>query len=367
MAPGSSIKVKQSVYPADSLTSSSSQPYIEKDDTSQLSPKQQKLMKEFKNLPWFERRYGFKAPIVWRNIAVAIFAHLVGVYGVMVYAPKIKFASWILFLIVYLCSGLGVTAGAHRLWSHKSYKARLPFKVALMLFNCISMQNDLIEWCRDHRVHHKYTETDADPHNALRGFFFAHMGWLMMKKHPDIRSKGKNVDMSDLCADSVLLFQRRHYRKLCITISIVLPTVIPWLCWGEDIIGSYLILFVTRYILTLHSTWLVNSAAHLWGNRHYDGTINPRDNWFVCITSIGEGWHNYHHTFPYDYSTSEWGPKLNMTTIILDLMAALGLVYARKQVSQQAIDRVRKRLGNLSSSHSSIISHSTPSPLLSTS
>ena len=71
-------------------------------------------------------------------------------------------------------------------------------------------QNDILDWSRDHRVHHKYSETDADPHNAKRGFFFAHVGWLLVKKHPDVMEKGRGLDYSDLYADKVVMFQRRH-------------------------------------------------------------------------------------------------------------------------------------------------------------
>ena len=318
------------------------------EDLTALSPKVQRLIEEFENLPWFERTFGYRAPIVWYNVLVATVGHMVMIYGAIVYGPKATWGSWIFYLFLYLFSGLGVTAGAHRYWAHKTYKAKLPFQIILMCFNCISMQNDILEWSRDHRVHHKYTETDADPHNALRGFFFAHMGWLMMKKHPQVFIKGKNVDISDLKRDPVVLFQHNYYLPLCFLFSVFLPVVIPCVFWGESITVAFFILFLFRYIMTLHSTWFVNSAAHLWGERPYDGRINPSDNRFVCFAAIGEGWHNYHHTFPYDYATSEYGPRLNMTTIILDLMSALGLVYDRKQVSQEAIDRVRKRLGDLS-------------------
>ena len=351
MAPGSakedvsSPQVSSPVSATDSSSSSLTPSYR---DLQSLSPRIQKLIREFDNLPWFERTFGFQAPIVWFNVYAAVVGHLLALFGALRYGPQATWTSWIFYLFLYLFSGLGVTAGVHRYWSHKSYKARMPFQIALMVFNCISMQNDIIEWCRDHRVHHKYTETNADPHNALRGFFFAHMGWLMMKKHPDVFIKGKNVEISDLKADPVVRFQHRYYLKLCFLFSLFLPTIIPWLVWKEDLVVSFFILFLFRYIMTLHSTWFVNSAAHLWGERRYDGRINPSDNRFVCVASIGEGWHNYHHTFPHDYATSEWGPRINMTTIILDLMAAIGLVYDRKQASQDAIDRVRRRLGDLS-------------------
>jgi stearoyl-CoA desaturase (delta-9 desaturase) len=211
------------------------------------------------------------------------------------------------------------------------------------------MQNDILEWCRDHRVHHKYSETSADPHNAKRGFFFAHIGWLMMKKHPDIIIKGRNIDISDLKRDPVVMFHHRHYALLSLVFSVLLPILIPCYFWNENLVTAYIFLVVFRLMTTLHSTWLVNSAAHLWGSRNYDKNINPSDNRFVSFAAIGEGWHNYHHTFPYDYGASEWGPRINLSTIIIDLLAAVGMVYDRKQVSQQAIERVRKRVGDLSS------------------
>lgn len=105
--------------------------------------------------------------------------------------------------------GLGITAGAHRLWAHRAYKARLPLRILLTFFNTVAFEDCAIHWARDHRVHHKYSETDADPHNATRGFFFSHVGWLLCKKHPEVISKGKKIDLSDLENDPVLDFQRK--------------------------------------------------------------------------------------------------------------------------------------------------------------
>lgn len=291
--------------------------------------------------------FGFLTPIVWGNVVIIAALHCMALVGVIL-GPFMKWQSMVFFLFYYLFSGVGVTAGAHRLWAHKTYKAKLPLQIALMCFNCISMQNDILTWSRDHRVHHKYTETHADPHNALRGFFFAHVGWLLIRKHPDVFIKGKNVDLSDLFNDPVVMFQRRYYLPMCIFFTIVIPVVVPWYFWGESLgVGSFT-LFAFRYVMTLHSTWLVNSAAHLWGSRPYDKHMNPSDNRFVCVAAIGEGYHNYHHTFPYDYATSEWGPSINMTTVFIDMCATFGLVYDRKQVSQEAIERIRKRKGDLS-------------------
>lgn len=110
---------------------------------------------------------------------------------------------------LYIISGLGITAGAHRLWAHRSYKAKWPLRLILMIFNTIAFQDAAYHWARDHRVHHKYSETDADPHNATRGFFFSHIGWLLCKKHPEVKAKGKGVDLSDLKSDKIIMFQKK--------------------------------------------------------------------------------------------------------------------------------------------------------------
>ena len=348
MAPGAEPKLAAGEELTNAAYLEDSDFSVTKEEVAKLEPRIKKLIQEYHNLPAFERTFGFKAPIVWFNVVGFIFLHAVALLACY-YGPLATWNSWFFFLFLYLFSGLGVTAGVHRYWAHKTYKATLPMQIVLMCFNCISMQNDIIEWCRDHRVHHKYTETSADPHNAKRGFFFAHIGWLMMKKHPDVFIKGRNVDLSDLKRDPVVKFQHRYYLPLCFFFTVFLPTFIPYFFWGEQFWVAFIVLFAFRYVMTLHSTWLVNSAAHLWGSRNYDKDLNPSDNRFVSFAAIGEGWHNYHHTFPYDYATSEWGPRINMTTIFIDFMASIGIVYDRKQVSQEAIDRVRRRKGDLSS------------------
>lgn len=112
-------------------------------------------------------------------------------------------------LALGMFGAFGITAGAHRLWSHRSYKAKWPLRLILMLSQTLAFQNSIYEWVRDHRVHHKFTDTDADPHNARRGFFFSHIGWLMVKKHPDVKARGKAVDMSDLETDGIVMFQKK--------------------------------------------------------------------------------------------------------------------------------------------------------------
>lgn len=196
-------------------------------------------------------------------------------------------------------------------------------KILLIFFQTIAFQNSVYEWARDHRVHHKFTDTNADPHNSKRGFFFSHMGWLLCKKHPDVKKFGDKIDMSDLKNDPCVMFQHNHYLVLMVFISFILPAAIPCLLWNETFKASFLNASVFRYILSLHLTWLINSAAHKYGNYPFDKydfmllliivlnfngfeklfyrNISPTDSHLVAFLALGEGWHNYHHVFPCNY------------------------------------------------------------------
>lgn len=128
----------------------------------------------------------------------------------------------------------------------------------------------------------------------------------------------------------------------------IVPTVVPYL-WGESIWFAYFTAFAFRYICLLHATWSVNSFAHMFGDKPYDVTINPSENAVVTYFTCGEGFHNYHHTFPQDYATSEFGTKSNMTTRYIDFFARIGWVYDRKTIPKDVIIKRMQRTGNLRS------------------
>ena len=127
-------------------------------------------------------------------------------------------------------------------------------------------------------------------------------------------------------------------------VGFVLPTLIPHLFWGESLTTAYF-MAVVRYVAVLHFTWLVNSAAHFYGMKPYDRTIGPTENMAVSVLAMGEGFHNYHHTFPYDYSTSEWGGSYNVTTIFIEAMAAIGQAYDLRRASEETVKARAARTG----------------------
>jgi len=125
---------------------------------------------------WKEGNYN------WPMIIYISLVHIAASIGVLRVLDCKWQTLWLAFWL-WPVTGLGITAGVHRLWAHRSYNAKTPYRILLMLFNSIANQGSIYHWSRDHRVHHKYSETDADPHNATRGLFFSHMGWLLVKKH----------------------------------------------------------------------------------------------------------------------------------------------------------------------------------------
>ncbi|CAK1540452.1 unnamed protein product [Leptosia nina] len=287
-----------------------------------------------------------KWQIVWRNVIIFAALHLGAVYGGYLFLMKAMWATRLFAVFLYLCSGLGITAGAHRLWAHKSYKARLPLRILLTVFNTIAFQDSALDWARDHRMHHKYSETDADPHNATRGFFFSHVGWLLVRKHSEIKAKGHTIDMSDLKADPILRFQKKYYVYLMPLACFIMPSYVPTL-WGESLWNGYFVCAIFRYVYVLNVTWLVNSAAHKWGSKPYDKNINPVETKPVSLVVLGEGFHNYHHVFPWDYKTAELGNySLNFTKLFIDTMAKIGWAYDLKTVSTEVIEKRVKRTGD---------------------
>jgi stearoyl-CoA desaturase (Delta-9 desaturase) len=214
-----------------------------------------------------------------------------------------------------------------------------------MICNSIANQGSLFHWCRDHRVHHKYTETNADPHNATRGFFFAHMGWLFVKKHPDVIAAGRTMDFTDLSDDPVVMFQKRYDPWMALYMCYVMPAQIAYYGWNENFWNAFFVAGGLRYCIVLHFTWLVNSAAHLMGDHPYDVLSYPAENPFVSLCAMGEGWHNWHHKYPFDYAASEFGvsSQFNPSKLLIDMLAAVGLVWGRKRgTSAWTMGRARR-------------------------
>lgn len=263
-------------------------------------------------------------------ISLAHCSAAVGIFTV----PFCKKSTLLWAFVLWIISGNGITGGVHRLWAHRSYKATFALRVFLMLSNSIANQGSIWHWARDHRVHHKHSETDADPHNAKRGFFFSHMGWLLVKKHPAVIEAGKSLNFDDLLEDSVVVFQKKWDPWFSLFMCFIFPAIIAT-SWGEDFWNAFFVAGSLRYVVVLHITWSVNSFAHFFGDHPYDPKSWPAENPGVALFSLGEGWHNWHHKYPFDYAASEFGidKQFNPTKLFIDTCYYFGLAYDRKRAT----------------------------------
>lgn len=298
------------------------------------------------DIPVTEYKKTVKSRLSWPMIIVYAYFHIVAVYGLYLIFTSAKILTSLSVVVLYELGILGITAGVHRLWAHRAYKAKWQLRLLLTILQTLAFQAPIIDWARDHRVHHKFNETDADPYNARRGFFFSHIGWMFFRKHPEVKAKGKGIDSSDLYADPFLRYQKKYYYYIMPILCFVIPTYMPMYLWNETFANSFTI-NILRYILTLNSTLAVNSVAHRWGSKPYDKSLNPSENFTMSLLTLGEGWHNYHHAFPWDYKTAELGKySTNLTTAFIDLMAKIGWAYDLKSTSEDMIKKRVQRTGD---------------------
>ncbi|XP_034187660.2 acyl-CoA Delta-9 desaturase-like [Osmia lignaria lignaria] len=285
----------------------------------------------------------YKHEYLWTHIvahSILQIGWLIGIYTTFVYA-KAATILWAVF--VGFLAGQGVGIGAHRGYSHKCFKSTLPLKVALLVCQTMAGQNSMFTWSRDHRVHHKYSDTDLDPHNANRGLFFSHIGWMMAKKHPLLRKKQMEIDVEDLLQDKLLMFQHKYFVYLYVLLAVIIPVGVPIYFWNESLWSSLFTVYFFPYVTNLHSTWSTNSFAHHFGRKPYDSRIRATDSPISSILTMGEGWHNFHHAFPWDY---RMGRKFSLSASLLDLLAYLGLAYDLKIAAPNVIQGHMKRHGD---------------------
>uniref|UniRef100_A0A8D9B5L4 Acyl-CoA desaturase n=1 Tax=Cacopsylla melanoneura TaxID=428564 RepID=A0A8D9B5L4_9HEMI len=287
----------------------------------------------------------YKLDIVWFNVIGFAVMHAAALYGVfLLLTGHVSIPHFLNVFIAMYFSVFGTTMGAHRLFTHKCYKANKAVRAILLVGFTMAGQNCLWVWVRDHRQHHKYSDTDGDPHNASRGFFFSHIGWLMVRKQPEVIALGKLIDMSDLDADPMVMFQKRYYKTVFIIFSMIVPMLFPYFVLKETLWMAFLISFVTRITITLNGTWLVNSATHIYGNRPFTKDMLPTENEFVSFIGTGEGWHNYHHTFPWDYKAAELGRHYNGAALAIEFCARQGWAWDLKSASRAMVKyRATKR------------------------
>ncbi|KAK7454676.1 stearoyl-CoA 9-desaturase [Stygiomarasmius scandens] len=280
--------------------------------------------------------------INWLSTAILIVPPLVGLIGASY--VKLRWETLVWSVLYYFLTGLGITAGYHRLWAHRAYNASLPLQYALALFGAGALQGSIKWWSRGHRAHHRYTDTDLDPYNAHKGFWYSHLGWMLIKP----RRKPGVADVSDLSKNPVVKWQHKHYLSLILTMGFILPSVVAWLGWN-DARGGFVYAGVLRLVFVHHSTFCVNSLAHWLGETPFDDKHTPRDHMVTAFVTIGEGYHNFHHQFPMDYRNAIKWYQYDPTKWLIWFMSRLGLashlkVFPDNEVRKGQLTMQLKRL-----------------------
>ena len=207
-------------------------------------------------------------------------------------------------LVFYVISGMGISMGFHRHFTHSSFKANKPLRVALAIAGSIAIEGPLLVWVADHRRHHKYSDKEGDPHSPWRfgndwkaltkGFMWAHMGWMF---NPNRTSQQKFCP--DLLADPPIRRVSRTF-PLWVAVSLLGPALIGGL-WSMSLPGALTAFFwasLVRVALLHHVTWSINSVCHTFGNEDFEVRDKSRNVAWLAIPSFGESWHNLHHSDP---------------------------------------------------------------------
>ena len=279
--------------------------------------------------------------VVLPLLALAAVIGMTWQYGLMSWLyVGLLFGGWYV-------TGLGITVGFHRLFSHSSFECTPGTKIFWAVVGSLAVEGSPVKWCAVHRKHHQFSDHHGDPHsphlheggfvNAFKGFMHAHFGWLITGHW----SRQETIKYApDLLQDPVLGWLHRNYVWV-VTASLLIPAVIAGLV-TMSFSGAMLGLLwggVARVGFTHHMTWSINSICHIFGSRDFKSSDDSRNNVLFGILSHGEGWHNNHHAFP---TSARHGLKwwqFDLSWIIIRGMQAAGLAWKVRLPTEQQLKR----------------------------
>lgn len=238
------------------------------------------------------------------------------------------------FFFMYLLSVIGICVGYHRAISHRSLKMKPLLKFITLFSGASTGEGCAVTWVSDHRRHHRYEDTPQDPYNVKRGFWWAHIGWVFGQRPTTDFS-----NVQDLLADKMMRHQHKYYVLWFVVSSLLLPFAIGWLIgrpWACLFFAGFVRLFLVQ-----QATFLINSYAHYFGRRPYSNKITAKDSLLCAILASGEGWHNFHHRFPFDYRNGHRFYHWDPAKWLINLFRCFGLAYDLKTTPQAEIYRAK--------------------------
>jgi fatty-acid desaturase len=262
--------------------------------------------------------------IQWVTIGAVTTFHILAFAALFTFS----WANLIAAVITWWIAGSwGIGMGYHRLLTHRGFKAPKSIEYFLSFCGTLGLQSGAINWVTTHRIHHAYTETDKDPHSPRNGTYWSHMGWIF-------RGTAQNQDEAtqwryspDLMKDKVHVFMSKYYYVTPIIAAVILFVVGSFLSGG--LLGGFTMVLwgiFLRQVIGWHSTWLVNSATHLWGSRRFETRDDSRNNGLIAALTFGEGWHNNHHAHPRSAKHGLTWAEFDVNWVQIKFLEKLGLV-----------------------------------------
>lgn len=278
-------------------------------------------------------------PLDWVNAVFLIGTPLVAFVGTAWYVWN-HGVTWLEvanFLVMFALTSVCVTGGYHRYFSHRSYECSKAVKLFYLVFGAAAVENSLLNWASDHRYHHRYVDQKEDPYNILKGGLYAHMGWIFFKDTRDQRRRFENCP--DLLKDPLVMWQHRWYLPLVVIFTFGLPTWIG-LIEGRPV-GGLLWGGFLRVVMVHHTTFFINSLAHLYGSKPYSLKDTARDSWWLAPLTFGEGYHNFHHKFQADYRNGIKWWQFDSTKWFINFLAWTGQAWRLKRTPEALILKAR--------------------------
>jgi len=223
----------------------------------------------------------------WVTATVVTIFHVLAIWALFTFSWQNLIAAAVTW---WVAGSWGVGIGYHRLLTHGGFKTPKFIEYFLTLCGTLGLQSGAINWVTTHRKHHAFTETERDPHSPRGGAFWAHIGWILRGTAQNQSEESVRRYAPDLLKDKFHVVVSKYYYVTPIVVAALLFAVGGWsmVLWG----------IFLRQVIGWHSTWLVNSATHLWGTRRFETRDDSRNNGLIAALTFGEGWHNNHHANP---------------------------------------------------------------------
>ncbi len=255
------------------------------------------------------------------NIDWVTLLWMVGIHAGCLAAPF--YFSWTALgaavFLHWFTASIGICLCYHRFLSHRSFKLKGPAKFIALLAGTLAGEGSAYRWTATHRLHHQRSDQDGDPHSPTKGAFWSHMLWIFVYRSSKQDEVIYKRYIPELLDDKMIRFFDKGFTYILFGSAILLTLIggLPFLVWAVCV----------RMTVAYHSTWLINSASHMWGYRTYETRDHSRNLWWAAILSYGEGWHNNHHAHPVcaTYSHRWW--EIDLTWYSIQILRSIGQCY----------------------------------------